>query len=93
MGVIGMKSTAQGDLLRHGSVTMEEAMGYVLSLQAVSTLIIGCQSLAEVDANARIARQFAAFTAETMRALEDRARPQAEDFMYFKRPASNGLWR
>ena len=32
MGIIGMKSTAQGRLLANGTVTMEEAMGYVLSL-------------------------------------------------------------
>ena len=60
MGVIGMKSTAQGRLLANGTVTMAEAMGYVLSLPAVSTLIIGCETPTEVDENAKIARQFAA---------------------------------
>ena len=61
MGIVGMKSTAQGMLLTSGMLTMAEAMGYVLSLPGVSTLIIGCQTPAEVDENARIARQYVAF--------------------------------
>ena len=56
MGVIGMKVYAAGVLLRGGGelpVTSAEAMGYVLSLAGVSTVIIGCSSPAEVDENAR----------------------------------------
>ena len=83
-----MKSTAQGVLLENGTLTMEEAMGYVLSLPGVSTLIIGCKTPAEVDENARFARQFAAFTAEQLQELEGRTRPNADEFSYFKRPAS-----
>ncbi len=63
-------------------------LGYVLSLTAVSTLIIGCTTPAEVDENAQIARQFTEFTTEQMQELEDRTRPNAEEFSYFKRPAS-----
>lgn len=88
MGIIGMKSTAQGVLLENGTLTMKEAMGYVLSLPGLSTLIIGCKTPAEVDENARIARQFAAFTAEQLQELESRTRPNADEFSYFKRPAS-----
>ncbi len=87
MGVIGMKSTAQGRLL-NGTLTIAEAMGYVLSMPAVSTLIIGCTTPAEVDENARIARQLTTFTTERMQELENRTRPNAEDFNYFKRPAA-----
>jgi predicted aldo/keto reductase-like oxidoreductase len=88
MGIVGMKSTAQGVLLKNGTLTMEEAMGYVLSLPGVSTLIIGCKTPAEVDENARLAREFAAFTAQQMQELEDRTKRKAEEFSYFKRPAS-----
>jgi predicted aldo/keto reductase-like oxidoreductase len=89
MGVIGMKSTAQGRLLAKDTMTMVEAMGYVLSLPGVNTLIIGCKTPGEVDENARIAREFATFTAETMEKLENRTRPNAEEFSYFKCPASS----
>ncbi len=88
MGVIGMKSTAQGALLDGGTLTMAEAMGYVLSTPAVSTLIIGCKTPAQVDENARIARQFAVFSDQQLRGLEARTQPKAEEFSYFKRPAS-----
>jgi aryl-alcohol dehydrogenase-like predicted oxidoreductase len=87
MGIIGMKSTAQGVLLENGTLTMPEAMGYVLSLP-VSTLIIGCMTPAEVDENACIARRFAVFAAEQMQDLERRTLGDAEAFSYFKRPAS-----
>jgi predicted aldo/keto reductase-like oxidoreductase len=83
MGVIGMKSTAQGRLL--GTLTMAEAMGYVLSLP-ISTLIIGCARPTEVDENARIARQFVGFAAEKMQELENRTRLHSEAFSYFKKP-------
>jgi predicted aldo/keto reductase-like oxidoreductase len=88
MGIIGMKSTGQGALLRNGTVSMSEAMGYVLSLSAVSTLIIGCKSPAEVEENARIAERFAPFSAEQMHELEARTMPNAEAFNYYKKPAA-----
>jgi predicted aldo/keto reductase-like oxidoreductase len=67
---------------------MEEAMGYVLSLAAVSTLIVGCKTPAEVDENAGIARQFAVFGDERLRELESRTGPNAANFTYYKKPAS-----
>ncbi len=93
MGIVGMKSTAQGRLLASGMLTMAEAMGYVLSLPGVSTLIIGCQTPAEVDENARIARQYVAFDDQKMHEMESRTRPKSESFNYFKMPAAVGLRR
>ncbi len=58
MGVIGMKVYAAGALLGPGKLTTDQAMGYVLSLPGVSNVIIGCRTPAEVDDNARIAREF-----------------------------------
>jgi len=92
MGIIGMKSTAQGKLLKNGTLTMNEAMGYVLSLPGVSTLVIGCTTVAEVDENARIAREFAGFADERLREMERRAEADAEDFTYYK-AASIGFRR
>jgi predicted aldo/keto reductase-like oxidoreductase len=82
MGVIGMKSCAQGALLSR--LTMAEAMGYVLSLPGVSTVIIGCSSPAEVDENARIAREFQHFDNLRRRQVEERTRAGAEKFTYYK---------
>ncbi len=61
-------------------------MGYVLTLPGVSTVVIGCKSPAEVDDNARIARQFVPFDVDRMHALEERTRAKAAVFDYYKRP-------
>jgi aryl-alcohol dehydrogenase-like predicted oxidoreductase len=89
MGVIGMKVYAAGVLLRQGasSLTSAEAMGYVLSLKGTSTVVIGCSSVAEVDENARNARNFQTLDEPTMRALEKRTHSRAPIFTSYKRPA------
>ncbi|MDR3637139.1 MAG: aldo/keto reductase [Isosphaeraceae bacterium] len=86
MGVIGMKSCAQGALLGQGKLAMGEALGYVWSLPGVSTVVVGCKTPAEVDDNARIAQQFTAFEERRLRELEERTRPQAAIFTYYKKP-------
>jgi predicted aldo/keto reductase-like oxidoreductase len=95
MGVIGMKVCAAGALVRRGAsglfrrgtLTMDEAMGYVLSLPGVSTVVIGCQTPAEVDDNARIARQFTPLPEHTMRELERRTQRSAAWLASYKRSA------
>ena len=90
MGVIGMKVYAAGALVQGAgealSVTSADAMGYVLSLSGVSTVVIGCSSPAEVDDNARIARSFQPFDERKMRTLELCTQPHAGFFTAYKRP-------
>ncbi|MBA3709393.1 MAG: aldo/keto reductase [Planctomycetes bacterium] len=85
MGVIAMKVAAQGALLGRGGLTMDEAMGYALSLPGVTHAIVGCTTVAEVDDNARIARAYVPFEPARMRALEARTRARSADFSYFKK--------
>jgi aryl-alcohol dehydrogenase-like predicted oxidoreductase len=85
MGVIAMKVTAQGRLLGQGRLTMDEALGYALSLAGVSTAIIGCTTPQEVDANAHIARRWMQMDAGKLSALEERTRAGAAQFAYFKK--------
>jgi predicted aldo/keto reductase-like oxidoreductase len=89
MGVIGMKVYAAGALVSGGAprFTPSEAMGYVLSLPGVSTVVIGCSSPAEVDDNAQIARAFRPFDAAALSELEKHAHPRAAQFTAYKRPA------
>jgi aryl-alcohol dehydrogenase-like predicted oxidoreductase len=87
MGVIGMKVVARGALLRpEGIRTMQDALGYVLSLP-VSTAIVGCRTVEEVEELVRIAQTFAPLSADQMGRLEALARPVAEEANWFKRPA------
>jgi predicted aldo/keto reductase-like oxidoreductase len=89
MGVIGMKVYAAGALLQGGmsQFSPSEAMGYVLSLPGVSTVVIGCSNPAEVDENARIAREFRPLDASALCNLERRAHPRAAHFTAYKKPA------
>ena len=96
MGVIGMKVYGAGTLVRrHGlfgrvggsGLSTDEAMGYVLSLPTVSTVVIGCQISAEVDDNGRIAREFVPFDTPMMRNLENRTQRKADSVTGYKRPA------
>lgn len=84
MGVVGMKVTGQGALLR-GGLSMPEVMGYTLSLAGVSTVVIGCQTPAEVEQNAEIARRYVPLSSDQMTALEARTRDHADAFCYYKR--------
>jgi predicted aldo/keto reductase-like oxidoreductase len=83
MGVIGMKVCAQGALL--DTLKMDEALGYVLSLNGVTHSIIGCKTEAEVDDNARIARQFKPFDDARMRELEAHTQSDHHSFAYYKK--------
>jgi aryl-alcohol dehydrogenase-like predicted oxidoreductase len=88
MGVIGMKVYAAGNLVRAGAngLVPAEAMGYVLSLAGVSTVIIGCSSPDEVDQNAEIARAFRPFDEPALHAFEQRTGRSASVFASYKRP-------
>jgi aryl-alcohol dehydrogenase-like predicted oxidoreductase len=87
MGIIGMKIPARGRLFREGGVrTMQDAMRYVLTLP-VSTVIVGITTVAELEENVKIAREFRPMAEADMRRLEALAKPNAEDAMFFKMPA------
>jgi aryl-alcohol dehydrogenase-like predicted oxidoreductase len=71
MGVIAMKIPARGAMFQaNGVSTMDQALGYTLT-HAVSTGIVGCSSVAEVDSNVRIAGTFAPFSPEEMSEIEN----------------------
>jgi predicted aldo/keto reductase-like oxidoreductase len=61
-------------------------MGYVLSLPGVSTVVIGCQTPAEIDDNARIAREFVPLSPPQLCDLELRTQLNAAIIARYKRP-------
>ena len=69
---------------RPGTLTMPEAMRYVLSLP-VSTVIVGCDSVAQLEENVAIARSFTPLTHAQMAALETKAEPVARQSLWFHR--------
>jgi aryl-alcohol dehydrogenase-like predicted oxidoreductase len=85
IGVIGMKIPARGRMFREGGVTaMRDAMHYVLTLP-VSTVIIGCDSVAQLEDNVRLAREFTPLPDTEMRRIEALTAPYAGDAAFFKK--------
>lgn len=76
IGVIAMKTSADGALLREGLCTIAECLGYVWSLP-VDVAVVGMQRPELVRANARLAREFRPMTPEEMDTLQARLRAQA----------------
>lgn len=69
---------------RPGVLNMREALYYVLSLP-VSTVIIGCDSPAQVEENVRLAREFTPLNEQQMAALTARTEPIARQALFFRR--------
>lgn len=87
MGIIAMKIPARGRLFRPGGITsMKDAMTYVLS-KPVSTVIVGCDNVKQVEENVQIARDFKPLSAEKMAELEKLTASYASEASFFKRGA------
>ena len=66
-----------------GTLTMREAMYYSLSLP-VSTVIVGCDSVAQLEENLALARDFTPLTEQQMAALAERAQPVSKQALFFR---------
>lgn len=69
---------------RSGTLNIQEAMRYTLSLP-VSTVIIGCDTVAHVEENVRIAREFTPLNDTQMAALTDRTAEIKRQALYFRK--------
>jgi aryl-alcohol dehydrogenase-like predicted oxidoreductase len=100
MGIIGMKIPARGLILKSwkapddpnsryantvpGTLDMREAMRYVLSLP-VSTVIVGCDDIPQLEENIGIARTFNPLNETQLAELENRAEPVHRQSLFFRR--------
>lgn len=67
-----------------GTLTIEEALSYNLSLP-VSTTIIGVDSVAQLEQNVKLASTFTPLSEAQMKALEKRTLPIVRQALYFRR--------
>ena len=68
---------------RTGVMTMRDAMHFTLT-HPVSTVIIGCDSIAQLEENVHIAREFTPLSHSQMAALNAAAAPVAEQSLFFR---------
>jgi aryl-alcohol dehydrogenase-like predicted oxidoreductase len=66
-----------------GVLSMREAVYYSLTLP-VSTVIVGCDSVEQLEQNVQLAREFTPLSAQQMAGLAERARPVSEQGLFFR---------
>jgi len=66
-----------------GPLSMREAMSYSLSLP-VSTVIVGCDTIAQLEENIQIARDFTPFSERQMVQIARRAEPVSKQALFFR---------
>ena len=67
-----------------GTLAMKEALYYVLS-RPVSTVIIGCDTIAQLEENVQLARDFTPLSERQLAALSEKAQPVARQALFFRR--------
>ncbi len=75
----GFEGRAEGP----GTLNMREALYYVLSLP-VSTVIIGCDNVAQVEENVKMAREFTPLNETQLAALTAKTQPIARQALFFR---------
>ena len=73
-------------ITRPGTLTIKEAMGYTLS-HPVSTVILGVDTLAQLEEDVAIARAFTPYSPAQLAELEKRAFPVSGQAQWYKRDA------
>ncbi|MGB9195661.1 MAG: aldo/keto reductase [Terriglobales bacterium] len=74
----------EGNAPGPGTLAMKEAIYYVLS-QPVSTVIIGCDTIAQLEENVQFARDFTPLSERQLAALSEKAQPVARQALFFRR--------
>jgi predicted aldo/keto reductase-like oxidoreductase len=84
MGIIGMKVYFRGFAAKLPSYsTMGPFLRFALS-QPITTAVIGCDSIEQLEENVTFASSFGPMSDEEIRTLTDSVAPYARSFMYYK---------
>ena len=88
MGIIGMKIPARGRIFRDGGLTsMKEALTWTMS-QPVSTVIVGCDTVEQLEENVTIAADFQPLNSAQMAAIEAKVAGYPLEASFFKEGAA-----
>ncbi|MGK7933071.1 MAG: aldo/keto reductase [Microcystaceae cyanobacterium] len=85
VGVIGMKIPAYGRLLKQGGLNgMEEAMGYVLSLEGVNSCIIAAENIPQLTSNVKVAQNYQSLDSIAMEKIEQKTVNLWQETTFFR---------
>ncbi|HEY3384426.1 MAG TPA: aldo/keto reductase [Vicinamibacterales bacterium] len=88
IGVIGMKIPARGRIFKPDGITsIKGPLTYVMSLP-VSTVIVGCDNVKQLEENVEIAKNFTPMTREEMAKLETLTSTYVSEASWFKKDAA-----
>ncbi len=86
VGVVAMKVPAYGRLLKPGVLSsMNQAMGYVLSLAGVHSCIIAAESVEQLQSNVQVASQFQTLNPSQLSDIETLTAKVWEENTFFRR--------
>jgi aryl-alcohol dehydrogenase-like predicted oxidoreductase len=87
------KNTFEGSAIatRPGALSMREAVRYILS-HPVSTVIVGCDNIAQLEENVQIAREFTPLSQAQMTALSNLVAPVAKQSLFFHFQDRTSIW-
>jgi hypothetical protein len=84
MGIVGMKVYFRGFASKiPWYETMEPFLHFALS-QPVTTVVIGCDSVEQLEENVTFAARFKPMPEKQMRTLMEKVKPFARQLMYYK---------
>jgi aryl-alcohol dehydrogenase-like predicted oxidoreductase len=84
MGIIGMKVYFRGFASKFpGYTSMEPFLRFALS-QPITNVVVGCDSVKQLEQNVGFAGSFSAMSKEEMASLIDEVAPYARSLMYYK---------
>jgi predicted aldo/keto reductase-like oxidoreductase len=84
MGILGMKTLSRGVSIKiFGAESAENFLRFAMT-QPVSTVVVGCDNIEQLEMNAKIARSFRPMTKKEQGIILEKTRPYARELMYYK---------
>jgi predicted aldo/keto reductase-like oxidoreductase len=85
VGVVATHTTTSGRLQDLGVLSLSESVAYVLSNPAVSSALMECESVDDVDCWLRVVDHFEPYSPPMLRNLERRTERLSQHFNYYKK--------
>ena len=84
MGILGMKTLSRGVCIKiFGAESVENFLRFAMT-QPISTAVVGCETIEQLETNVRIAQSFQPMPQKDQEILLNRVKSYARELMYYK---------